>query len=476
MLGVAIFSAGGVGYGQSLPALNSSLIDSSDYRFTLFAGGPESGLDYPHSMVELSDGSLLVSSSLPTGTGGIYNSTGQLLRFTDSNDDGVADEPTETPITISGLPTSTLTGGEPAGTLPGTLTSMVQAGNYLFVTSSALNYDPSITVLKMNSPTSFQYAGTESMAFPGDWEHTSYAMAVEPTPGGSAGSFDLYFNIGSATDNTTTPTTSTVSAGGLFSATLHGDSIYRVTVNTSVATPTYSNVTQVAYGLRNAAGMTFDKSGNLYFEDNGIDSPTSDPTYYIDNGHEYGADTINRLTAAQLAAGPPLDFGFAHYYEAQSGTVVTDGSPSGVLPLQIFTPIEGQYMEGASEIAFTPASFAGGLNGGMLIGFHGNPLTGSANAQNPLIYWNPNTNQYVELIAGGDPNIGHLDGIYSTGDSVFLMDLNTQGNTYDASGDGSGAIYELTLVPEPTGLLSLTLGSIFLWRRTGRHVLCQNWK
>jgi hypothetical protein len=410
-----------------------------------------------------------VSSSVPEGTAGIYDSTGQLLRFTDSSNDGVADVSAGTAVSISGLPTGTLPGGQPADTLPGTLTSMVQAGNYLFVTSSASNYNPSITELKMNTPTSYSYVGTEDLAFPSNWEHTSYAMAVEPTPGGSPGSYDLYFNVGSAADNTTTPASSTVGASGLFSATLHGDSIYRVTVNTGGAAPTYSNVTQVAYGLRNAAGMTFDKNGNLYFEDNGIDSPTSDPNYYTNNGHESGADTLDRLTAAQLSAGTALDFGFAHYYYTQHGTVVSDGSPapSGYPPQAVFTPINGQYTEGASEIAFTPSSFTSGLNDGIIVSFYGNVDTGSANPQNSLLYWDPDTNQYVQLIVGGEANMGHIVGVYSVGDSIFFMDLNTQGDTYYTTGDGSGAIYELTVVPEPAGM-GLTLGSLTLLRRPVR--------
>jgi hypothetical protein len=168
MVGLVAMGCTAAVFGQSPPTLNSSVIDPSDYRFTLFAGGAGSGLDFPHSMVELSDGSLLVSSSLPIGSGGVYDSTGQLLRFTDSADDGVADVSTGTPVTISGLPTGTLPGGQPADTLPGTLTSMVEAGNYLFVTSSATNYDPSITVLKINAPTSYSYVGTEDLAFPSD--------------------------------------------------------------------------------------------------------------------------------------------------------------------------------------------------------------------------------------------------------------------------------------------------------------------
>ena len=42
-------------------------------------------------MMTLSDGSLLVGVSNPVGGASYFNSTGELLRFTDTNGDGVAD-------------------------------------------------------------------------------------------------------------------------------------------------------------------------------------------------------------------------------------------------------------------------------------------------------------------------------------------------------------------------------------------------
>jgi hypothetical protein len=43
----------------------------------------------PNGLARLSDGSILVATSNPSGS--FFNSSGALLRFTDSNDDGVAD-------------------------------------------------------------------------------------------------------------------------------------------------------------------------------------------------------------------------------------------------------------------------------------------------------------------------------------------------------------------------------------------------
>src|SRR5437016_9123413 len=59
-------------------------VDPNDFRVTVFA----SGLDFPLGMAKLSDGSLLVGISQGAN---YFNSSGKLLRFTDTNDDGIAD-------------------------------------------------------------------------------------------------------------------------------------------------------------------------------------------------------------------------------------------------------------------------------------------------------------------------------------------------------------------------------------------------
>src|SRR5687768_7207446 len=61
-------------------------VNSNDFRITTFAGG----LDFPLGMAKLSDGSLLVAISQGAN---FFNSTGRLVRFVDSNQDGIADGP-----------------------------------------------------------------------------------------------------------------------------------------------------------------------------------------------------------------------------------------------------------------------------------------------------------------------------------------------------------------------------------------------
>src|SRR5262245_49578417 len=87
------------------------IVNPSDFRITTFA----SGLNYPHGMTALSDGSLLVGVSNPRSGGSFYNSTGQLLRFTDTNGDGIADS----------------AGQILFDNLPGEVTALHQAGEFM---------------------------------------------------------------------------------------------------------------------------------------------------------------------------------------------------------------------------------------------------------------------------------------------------------------------------------------------------------
>lgn len=420
------------------PALNTSAgVNPADFRYTTFA----SGLNFPVGMQMLPDGSLLVATNNPINNGGLYNSTGSLVRFVDANGDGVADNPNGT-VVYSGL--------------PGTISSVTQAGNLLFITNSAPT-TVGLTVLQMSSPTSYSLVGNEQFSFPatpnGDaWEHTTCTAISQPVAG-SPNTYNVYFNIGSQADNVTTPATTTATASGLFNANLHGDSIYRVTVNENGA-PSFSNVTQIAYGLRNAAGMAFQPStGNFYFDDNGIDNGVSDPTYN-DTGKEYSADEINMIPAGQVGTTLP-DFGFAHSIILESdGSQVGDGL--GVQPLQTFRAMpSGAQSEGPNQIAFAPSSFPAGLNDGMFITFDGNGDAGTTNDQNPLIYYDPTTNQYFHFIEGGQDGMGHLDGIISTGNAIFLSELDSAGSLFEPSDGGGGAIYELVAVPEPGIFLSV---------------------
>ncbi len=418
-------------------------VHPADFRVTTFA----SGVPFPTSMQQLSDGSLLVGSSVPITT--FFNSTGQLLRFVDANHDGVADGPAT--VLASGL--------------PGGITSVRQAGNLLLVTSAGAS-TPTITVLRQGATPASPYStvGSISLNFPANWEHLSYALATRPTPG-QPGDYDVVFNVGSQGNNVSTPASNTVSTSGLVTAALNPDSLYKATIHDTGVSATVSNVTQLATGLRNAAGIAFAPNGDLWFEDNGMDGGND-----IYGNVAFSADELNRIPAAEIGTSIK-DFGFAGNYVRYSDGAVIGG---GTQPVVAFLPINGSESEGPNEIAFTPAAFPAGLNHGVLVGFHGqfdkignfDPNTGAGNEENPVVFYNQDTNSYFHLIENTEPFIGHPDGLLSTADSVFIADM-ADGSVFGTA--STGAIYQISAVPEPGGaVLAFALTLPLLARRRAR--------
>ena len=102
----------------------------------------------------------------------------------------------------------------------------------------------------------------------------------------------------------------------------------------------------------------------------------------------------------------------------------------------------GAESEGASGIAFAPSGFPPGLNNGIFIGFHGKfnecCLT---NEENPLVYVDLTTTNYFHFIGNDEPDIGHLDGLLPTEDSLFVADLTANGSL--STGSAFGVIYQI---------------------------------
>src|SRR5262245_37387054 len=141
------------------------IVNPADFRVTTFA----SGLNYPHGMTTLSDGSLLVAVNNPApGDTSFFGTTGQLLRLTDTNGDGVAEGPMQVLF----------------NNLPGEVTALHQAGEFILATSSKAGSER-ITVLRSGADPSapLTLVGSINFAFPADWEHTTFASVVRPTPG-----------------------------------------------------------------------------------------------------------------------------------------------------------------------------------------------------------------------------------------------------------------------------------------------------
>jgi hypothetical protein len=420
-------------------------VDPSDFRITTFVGG----LNDPDAMMRLSDGSLLV---------GVGNSSGDLLRFTDTNGDGVADNAAGQALYHG---------------LPGQVTELRQAGEFILATTDRGNY-AQISVLRVGAAPSdpLSLVGSINLSFASGWWHTSYASAVRPTPG-RLGDYDVIFNVGSQYNGVVLdahgnldsyqPTINSVTAGGLIGGTLQGDSIYMVTLHDNNGSPVVSNLTRIASGLRNAASMAIDPAtGDLLFADNGIDGK--------DGGNEaWSTDELDRIPAAQIG-GTIEFFGFPEQVNGQltptvsyvktidkPGDPVTVVNPTvGVQPLIAFEPLpdpvltaEGSESEGASGFALSPAQFPAGLNHGVFVGFHGIwNQGGTANDENPLVFADPSTGHYFDFVSNNEPGVGHFDGALSTSDSLFLADIASGGNM--GSGAGQGVIYQIKAITSPS--------------------------
>ncbi len=399
-------------------------VQPDEFRVTTFA----TGLNFPNGMASLPDGSLLVGVSNPNPGGGLYDSTGELLRFVDANHDGVADGPGQVMYTFS----------------LGTLTSVQRSGDLTFVTlSQGLN--PQIDVLRDGATPGapLSLVASLDLAFPNPWPyHVTYGSAVEATSGGN---FKLFFNVGSQQNNVATTETVALSGTGLSGTTqLNSAAIYQIDVHEAGGTVSFSDPLQVASGVRNAAGMTIDPAtGDLIFDDNGEDG-VLDPTMPIN------ADELNRIPAAELGVSVP-DFGFPDNYIVYGTGVQVGGDTQ---PIVAFQPQGGFQSVGANDAVLAPAQFPNGLNDGVFVGFHGTFDGGNPNLKNSLVYYDFATQQYFHFIEAGTPGVGHLDGLLPTSNSLFVSDLTSSGNVFGRGGDG--VIYEIqslvTPVPEPDSL------------------------
>lgn len=435
-IGAAAIAVGPWCGARAQPALDPSIADR--FEVTTFA----SGLNFPTSMHELSDGSIVVATN-DSAIGNFFVTTGTLLRFVDADNDGVADGPGQ--VLASGL--------------PGGVTSIRQAGDLFFATSTQ-GGSQRITVLRGGASSSdpLTAVGAVNLGFPAGWEHLSYALAVRESPT-IAGAQEVFFNVGSQFNFD--PTISTVTAGGLLSGPLEGDSIYRFTVTDGGAgAPTLSGLEQIATGLRNAAGIAFDPvTGDLVFQDNGIDTPSN-------RNEPLSADELNRIVLGDIG-GAVEDFGFpGDFISYRTGGQGPPGSNNPLVAFQPFgDPLTGLESEGANEIAFAPSGFDSILGGrGIFVGFHGKfSLGGLNNEENPLVFYNLDTDSYFHFIPGRQPGMGHLDGLLATGDSLYVADLSTIGALTGAA--NRGVIYRIRpiAIPEPASLAMLVIGIAGGW-------------
>jgi hypothetical protein len=360
-----------------------------------------------------------------------FSASGALIRLTDRDRDGVADGPGQ--VLFTGL--------------VGAPSSMRVEGRLVFVTGQGSGKP--ITVLRLGTQPgdALSLVGRLVINYPaGGWLHPHSALAVRPTPG-QPGSTDLFFQLGSDANFAATTRTATLSNEGIAggTGTLAGDSIHALTVTDHGTHVTAGNLRRVARGLRNAAGFAFHPdTGDLWFEDNGIDG-------LVDANEPTSADELNVISRADLDAGVVGNFGFPANYTAYRTGVRFGGA--GLQPKVEFLPLPdlltGSESEGPNDVAIAPPAFPAGLNQGVFVGFHGKFGGGGiANEENPLVYADPVSGKYFHFIGNDEPDIGHLDGLLTTTDSLYAADLTSNGSL--GSGGGKGVIYQIrSLAPAP---------------------------
>jgi glucose/arabinose dehydrogenase len=400
---------------QQSPFAGPTAFDSSDFRVTVFANG----LNFPYGMIILPDGSLLYGSSVPIAGGGSYfASTGELIRVTDQNDDGVADD--EGTVLAKGM--------------PGTITALERAGNLIAVTSAEVGKER-ISFLRRGADWSSPLELVGSINFDcHHFEHQSYGLLARKHAG-SNDECDLFFNIGAHGNDAAG---ATVPTSGLITATLDDATVYMVTIKDSGPgkSPAVSAPVLIATGLRNAMAMAFEPGpGDLLLVDNGIDG--------LEHPREpLSVDELDRIPADKIG-GDPEDFGFPEsYIEYRTGAQIGSG---GIAPEMTFQPIDGSESEGPAGMAIAPPDFPKGLNHGVFIGFHGQfDWTGQDNEENPLVYADPSTSEYRHVIENREPGVGHLDSLLSTNDTLYVADLCADSSLAKAT--PCGVIYEIRVV------------------------------
>jgi len=436
---------------------------AGQFQSTVFA----SGLSFPTSM-QPHAGGILVGS---TQGGGFYSpsSNGHLLLLTDVDHDGVSDQSLD------------LT---PANGLPGGISSVRRAGDLLLVLSAAGT--PTINVLRNGpTPTSpFESVGKIEIGFStSGWMHRSYALAAHPS---NNGDFDLYFNVGARGNDTSdagnfashhATLNSNGFVTGLSNVTIDPESIYRMTINDEGSSVSLDGLAKIAGGLRNAAGIAVHPQTNdLYFQDNGMDGNSQ-------NGHPpdlfgntaYSLDTLHQISESDIGVNLP-DGNFAtDFFENTRPTPSIHGDPDALTafaPLGPFVPPDQRSLnesEGASEIAFAPDAFKSILGDGVFIGFHGQGRIGApdinaaiGNEENPVIFYSFDTGTYWHFIGTAEQAVGHLDGLLSTPDALFLSDI-AAGSMSGPS--AAGAIYRIAAIPEPSVVGLFALVAVGLVRR-----------
>ena len=423
-------------------ATGNPLIDPAQFRVTTFA----TGLSFPTSMALLPDRSFLIGATiqsnpaLPSGYESFGAGSGQLLRFTDTNADGVADGP-----------------GTVVANLTGAVTSVRTIGDIVVVTTSGDGVDPgskdlSIVFLRQGaSPTdTYTSLGQLRLNFADpSVPSSSIALALRPTSGQPA-NFDVFFTL--AGGDHLGNQIGTVTLSGLLNGSIDPGSVTRFTVTPAIGSVTLSSPARVASGVRTSAGIVFDINGDLLL---------------TDNGFEGVADELHILTAGSLGGSTFL--GYPDNYPEYITNNFIGGA--GQQAFTAFQPLGGHESRGIAEISLAPTTFPSPLQNGYFVGFHGIwEEVGTANTANPVYFVDRASGAYFPLLESAQAGLSKPDGLLGVEEGLFVLDMFTQRDFVP----GTGAVYLITFVPsvsevpEPATLALLAAG-LFAATFSGRY-------
>jgi len=398
-----------------------SSIVADDFRITSFADS----LNFPVGMILLDDNSVLVAV---TNDGPFFgSSSGSFVQLQDLDNDGIADIKN---VLVDDVPI-------------GRLSALDRQGNIIVTTGQAEN----ILIYHFNNETNkdFKNIGIITLSDQ-SWFHPNSTILLRKTPD-IHNSYDVFIPLGSNSNFEQTTETAWLSSNFGISGVLAADAIHKISFiidGDSIISGT--NPVQIASGLRNPAGLAVHpQTGDLYFQDNGIDG-------VVDANEPTSADEINYIPFAAIG-GEVENFGFPDsYIEYRTNEFV--GS-QGISPLVGFQPWpdmqSGSESEGPNEIAFAPPDFPADLNKGLFVGFHGKwALGGLSNEENPFLYANTENGEYFHFI-DNDQNVGHLDGILAADNKLYISDI-APGGGFDNRNDFTGKIYLVEYIGKVSGL------------------------
>ncbi|MCX5957760.1 MAG: hypothetical protein NTW51_15500, partial [Cyanobacteria bacterium] len=415
----------------ALPLARSS--DAMRFRVSRFA----TDLGFPSSLAELSDGTLLAAVTLgdPANRSPFGSTPSQLVRLVDSNRDGVSDS------------------RQVLATVPGFVTSLRRCGNLIFALSSGRQtISPTLTIFRTGATAAAPLVEEAVLRFqfPQAYltatnPHSSYALAVRSSATAANG-VELFFNLGPLEENRSTDPSLTIGLSGygdveFAPAQMAPDSIQRILITDQGEKLSIGVPLMVASGVRNAAGISFDRNGNLIFQDNGFSDPP--------NGElTLSSDELNRINASELGRTVP-DYGFSESYVRSSDGVIVNPSPSYREPLVSFLPLNGRKSEGAVEVSIAPSGFPSEFIDTVFTTFFGKFGVGTAkNDENPVVAANPETGGYYHFI--NSSQMGNPSALLAAGGSLYLGDYSKTGFFFGTGADTAGAIYRITPVQPPS--------------------------